>query len=90
MKAQSTNGVRWKIRTPHKKADDLPFHEWYWEGDPVKADTFGRLNERMYEAKWARVVCLYPDCPAEAMIRIGDMVDVLPMVEVRPRKKEDQ
>jgi hypothetical protein len=85
MWAQTRGGAGWKIRTPHRKTGEMPFHEWYWAGDPVKADTLGRRNDRMYEAQWARVVCLYADCPAEAMVRIGDMVAVLPVVAVTPR-----
>lgn len=85
MKAQQTGGVRWKVRTQHLKDEDMPFHEWHWTGDPVKADTLGRVNRRMWQAHWARVTCLYEQCPAEAMIRIADMVAVLPMKEVRRR-----
>ncbi|QOP66182.1 hypothetical protein SEA_DANIELLEIGNACE_42 [Arthrobacter phage DanielleIgnace] len=86
MKAQSTNGVRWKIRTKHREGEDAPFHEWWWTGEPVKADSLGRRNPRMYGAHWASVRCIYADCPGEALIRIQDMVELLPTITVKPRK----
>lgn len=61
----------------------MPFHEWYWAGEPVKADTLGRLNGRMWQAHWARVTCLYEGCPGEALIRIEDMVALLPVLVKR-------
>jgi hypothetical protein len=85
VKAQQSGGVRWKIRTPHRRTEDMPFHEWHWTGEPVKADTLGRRNDRMWQAHWASVRCLYEECPAEALIRIGDLVAVLPVVAVKPR-----
>lgn len=86
MKAQSTGGVRWKIRIPHRLAGDDLFHEWWWSGEPVKADTLGRRNPRMWNAAWAQVRCIQVDCPAEALIRIQDMVELLPTITVKPRK----
>jgi hypothetical protein len=83
MKAQETAGVRWRIRYRHRKDADMPFHEWLWTGAPVKADSLGRLNGRMHEPHWVSVRCLYADCPAEALIRIADMVALLPVLVKR-------
>lgn len=61
----------------------MPFHEWTWTGEPVKADRLGRLNARMWQAHWASVRCLYAECPGEALIRIEDMVALLPVLVKR-------
>lgn len=90
MKASQTNGVRWKIRKAHLTTEELPFHEWLWTGEPIKADRIGRRNGRMHEAHWARVHCIYEACPAEALIRIQDMVDVIPVLQRRPRTKDPE
>jgi hypothetical protein len=52
--------------------------------EPVKADTLGRRNDRMWQAHWASVRCLY-ESARQALIRIGDLVAVLPVVAVKPR-----
>lgn len=91
MKVQRTRGrsVRWKIRTPHLRSESFPFHAWTWTGEPVKADTLGRLNGRMWDAQWASVRCLYEECPGEALIRIADLVALLPVPERKPRPKPE-
>jgi hypothetical protein len=85
VKTQRTGVLRWKIRRPHRNDEAMPFHEWVWTGEPVKADSLGRLNGRMWRAQWADVRCLYTDCPAQALIRIADLVDTLPKPQVRSR-----
>lgn len=59
-------------------ADEWDFHEWIWVDGLVKADRNGRPNGRMISADWRLVRCNNTECPAEALIHMGDVLNVLP------------
>ena len=58
--------------------DECDFHEWIWTEGKVKADHVGRPNGRMISADWRLVRCNNTDCPAEALIHMGDVLAALP------------
>jgi hypothetical protein len=77
---QTPTHIRNRVFHDHlvKPDDEWDFHEWIWTEGKVKADRTGRPNGRIISADWQLVRCNNIDCPAEALIHMGDVLNALP------------
>lgn len=72
--------IRVRVVNDHRvdPADAWEFHEWYFNGQDVKADRLGRRNPRMIQADWMVVRCNNSACPALAIVNKEDVLGLLP------------
>ncbi len=72
--------IRVRVRLEHTVNADArwSFHEWWFDGAYFKADRLGRGNPRMIRSGWMVASCLNPDCPAEAIFNMEDVLGLLP------------